>query len=146
MRGYPEHLHEVINEDLQESIYDESLEEMENSIAAPYFNESELDCLHNTVYNSIGIRLNNDELVNLVYTAPDNIRETGYEFGLCDTVFGDMMFAWLRQSYNKLEMGLQSKATTYSLMALMSEMKSDDIEKLLLKLYNKSISYLDEKF
>ena len=26
MRGYPEHLHEVINEDLQESIYDESLE------------------------------------------------------------------------------------------------------------------------
>lgn len=28
MRGYPEHLHEVINEDLQESIYDESLEEV----------------------------------------------------------------------------------------------------------------------
>ena len=28
MRGYPEHLHEVINEDLQESIYDESLEEI----------------------------------------------------------------------------------------------------------------------
>lgn len=28
MRGYPEHLHEVINEDLQESIYDERLEEM----------------------------------------------------------------------------------------------------------------------
>ena len=26
MRGYPEHLHEVINEDLQESIYDETLE------------------------------------------------------------------------------------------------------------------------
>lgn len=25
MRGYPEHLHEVINEDLQESIYDEQL-------------------------------------------------------------------------------------------------------------------------
>lgn len=28
MRGYPEHLHEVINEDLQESIYDETLEEI----------------------------------------------------------------------------------------------------------------------
>lgn len=26
MRGYPEHLHEVINEDLQECIYDETLE------------------------------------------------------------------------------------------------------------------------
>lgn len=27
MKGYPEHLHEAINEDLQESIYDETLEE-----------------------------------------------------------------------------------------------------------------------
>ena len=30
MRGYPEHLHEVINEDLQESIYDKALEEMDS--------------------------------------------------------------------------------------------------------------------
>lgn len=30
MRGYPEHLHEVINEDLQEDIYNEALDK--NSI------------------------------------------------------------------------------------------------------------------
>lgn len=34
MRGYPAHLHEVINEDLQESIYDETLEELEDSVPA----------------------------------------------------------------------------------------------------------------
>lgn len=32
MRGYPEHLHELINVDLQESIYDEHLDVFEDEI------------------------------------------------------------------------------------------------------------------
>lgn len=64
----------------------------------PYFSEDELDCLHDTVYNSIGKSIeHHGELANLVHTAPDNIKEIGYEFGLCDTVFSDMMFVWLKQ-------------------------------------------------
>ena len=63
----------------------------------PYFSEDELDCLHDTVYNSIGSKLYDNELANLVHNAPNNIKEIAYEFGLCDTVFRDLMFVWLRQ-------------------------------------------------
>ena len=68
-------------------------------LIAPYFKEEELDCLHDTVYDSIGVSIKHGgELANLVHTAPDNIKEIAYEFGLCDTVFRDMMFVWLRQN------------------------------------------------
>ncbi len=63
----------------------------------PYFDKTEIYCLNATVCKSIGKELRDKELVNLVHSAPDNIREIGYELGLCDDTFRDMMFVWLRQ-------------------------------------------------
>lgn len=66
MRGYPEHLHEVINEDLQESIYDETLEKMEDVKECRHTREEIEEFIAGLNFKIQYLGLNKDEVIKIV--------------------------------------------------------------------------------
>ena len=63
------------------------------------FSENEINCMYDVVYTGINKSPTNEQLVELFYNKlPNNIKEIGIIYGLCDTEFKDMLYVWLKQT------------------------------------------------
>ena len=62
---------------------------------------SELDYLHDVVYNATGKSLNNVEIEELATKLPLSILNIGLEWGFGDTVFRDKVFDWLKKEISR---------------------------------------------
>ena len=56
----------------------------------------ELDAFHDSVYNSIGKSLFDDELLGLIEKLPEDILSIGIQWGFNDTEFGDKVYEWIK--------------------------------------------------
>lgn len=60
--------------------------------------KDEMYCLHDTIYNASGIDMSMTDTINMIEIIPREIIDIGIEWGLCDTVFGDKVFKWIKNS------------------------------------------------